>query len=136
MISAPQQSHRPPNQQSKIVSPDPKSAQPRSSKDRKPGFKTPPRHNRDFPPSSTLGEKLMVLTYGTNTNFVRWKEAMFQYLAGEYGQLACIFRTGRTYVNVIPRPDGPSPLIISLKPRSIKLPPPCIWNKSSTTPAK
>ena len=88
---------------SKVVTPDPKSG-PRFGKDKKPlqNLAKPPQ------PSLSLEEKLIVLTFGVNTNFIRWKEAMYHYLANEYGQLASILRTGKLFINPMPPKVAPS----------------------------
>jgi hypothetical protein len=57
---------------SKVVTPDPKSEK-SFPKEKKPSF--PP--SKPSQSSQSLEEKLSLLYYGENSNFIKWREAMF-----------------------------------------------------------
>ena len=87
---------------SKVVTPDPRSKH-QSGKDRK---------QQPFKPkqplvNQTLEEKLVVLHYGTNNNFIKWRETMFAFLTTKYGPLACIVKTGLIHEDPMPMPNLP-----------------------------
>jgi len=53
-------------------------------------------------------ERLIVLTYGQNSNYIKWNEHMSHYLSTVYGQLACIMTTGNYHVEPMPAPIVPA----------------------------